>query len=1027
VCEVSGLSVLEPIQKRLRGLASKRPSFVVAVHGEAGIGKTFAVSHLLRDAPCATGSVHATAPLGVLLGSLPKPRRLPVWAASALERFEFVDETTLTDAVSAALSSAAPFALHVEDIHEAGPERLEWLLKLAEAVKGTRGVALIVTSRVPPPSSFEAVHLEPMGLQETRALLEGQIGAPLPTPALEWITTRAAGNRLFTLEFFRSLARQGFAWNDAHRWHWRTPPTDAIPVTVEALIETVLSNAADSADLETVLGAASMLPADSSLERLASVAAMPVSEVAVGEAALTARGVLAPNRDFVHPLYREVARGRLTQEQTRSFARRALVWLGDDTPERSLEFIEPAQLEPHEALERYDAIIGKWRTLGRPVDAARLLHRSLALRHGADRSRAALEALEVLHDVDFNLSAELLETAMRAENLETSKLETLCELLARHERETDAWRLLERVGALPPMLELEWRVRLWSLAGKSQAVLELVDAHPTLLNSRQPVVVQRLVHVLATAGRGAQAAETGLRALESDMSLVERVGLLQTTATASFYAGRFQDAANLWTQSIDLALEGGLDIAAMKTTINRAQVLIRLGDKARAETDLEEASKLARQFGEQRIYAQSLVMLGVTLTERSAFERAEETLLEASSMLSEGRFADLQLNAEFALSELYRVWASPHAPFLMQKYARQALRHARAFNNLIFTLNAQLLSSTAELQTGNAARALELADEALEQARQHQRHFQTMSAQRCRAAALERLGDTSTALETWRESVRLARALNLPLHEQENQLEVDHLTGDADGARERLAWFEANDHPLEASKARRYFPILDAEQTTATPTASLARLEVLGRMRLNGETVRGRKRQELLAALLETRVSGRVEASKLELLDALYPDSDEEQGANALKETVRLVRQSLGSGVIQTTTNGYALGNVRSDAESFLATLDTNLWRGTYLEGLTPTNETIRETLHSALHASATRRLETEPKEAARIGRLLLEYDPYHLEHLHLTLQALRSSDNHKSLNRVYLEARARMAEVGEELPERWQDFLERR
>jgi hypothetical protein len=39
-------------------------------------------------------------------------------------------------------------------------------------------------------------------------------------------------------------------------------------------------------------------------------------------------------------------------------------------------------------------------------------------------------------------------------------------------------------------------------------------------------------------------------------------------------------------------------------------------------------------------------------------------------------------------------------------------------------------------------------------------------------------------------------------------------------------------------------------------------------------------------------------------------------------------------------------------------------------------------------------------------------------------LQALRASDNHRSLNRVYEQAKERLLEVGEQLPEDWKVFL---
>ncbi|PZA06044.1 MULTISPECIES: hypothetical protein [unclassified Meiothermus] len=68
--------------------------------------------------------------------------------------------------------------------------------------------------------------------------------------------------------------------------------------------------------------------------------------------------------------------------------------------------------------------------------------------------------------------------------------------------------------------------------------------------------------------------------------------------------------------------------------------------------------------------------------------------------------------------------------------------------------------------------------------------------------------------------------------------------------------------------------------------------------------------------------------------------------------------------------------------------------------------------------------LEPDSREASRLGRILLEAEPYDREALWLTLEALRRTGNHRSLSRLYAEARARMLEVGEALPERWQSFL---
>ena len=149
---------------------------------------------------------------------------------------------------------------------------------------------------------------------------------------------------------------------------------------------------------------------------------------------------------------------------------------------------------------------------------------------------------------------------------------------------------------------------------------------------------------------------------------------------------------------------------------------------------------------------------------------------------------------------------------------------------------------------------------------------------------------------------------------------------------------------------------------------------------------------------------------------------------SSLRELVRATRANLGVDAIRTTQNGYALGAITSDVETFLRTADSSLWRGAYLRGFEMMSlEDVCDSLELALQTCIHKLLETNPAEAARVSKILLEMNPYSLEILHLNLQAFKASGNHRSLGRIYLEARMRLQEVGEALPERWQDFFETR
>lgn len=232
-----------PLAPRLRALTARRAGLAACLWGEPGIGKTHLAQLLLRGTPCRSLSLPATASPAELVRHLPRSARLPVWATRLLARLGGggeLEPAHTADVLGAALAALSPFVLHLEDLHEAGPDAQGRAAALAGVVKRARGVGLLVTSRTPPPQDFEALRLLPLDRAHSDALLEAEAASALPGEGLAWLFAHAAGNPLFTLEYFRLLARQGFLWNDGQRWHWRPPPGDPMPVMVEALIERIL-------------------------------------------------------------------------------------------------------------------------------------------------------------------------------------------------------------------------------------------------------------------------------------------------------------------------------------------------------------------------------------------------------------------------------------------------------------------------------------------------------------------------------------------------------------------------------------------------------------------------------------------------------------------------------------------------------------------------------------------------------------------------------------------------------------------
>ena len=124
-----------------------------------------------------------------------------------------------------------------------------------------------------------------------------------------------------------------------------------------------------------------------------------------------------------------------------------------------------------------------------------------------------------------------------------------------------------------------------------------------------------------------------------------------------------------------------------------------------------------------------------------------------------------------------------------------------------------------------------------------------------------------------------------------------------------------------------------------------------------------------------------------------------------------------------TTPDGYALGNCDSDVERFLAAPEAALWRGPYLDGL-EFDGSVRDSIYLALARYARDLLPSDPRGASRLARILIEAEPYRTDYLATGLEAYRAAGNHRSLERLYQAARARLAELGETLPRRWQLFL---
>jgi tetratricopeptide (TPR) repeat protein len=1018
------------LARRLSGLAARRTGLALGLWGEPGIGKTHTALALLRGTTCQSLSVHATQTLEVIVPQVPRPKKMSLWLEQSLERLtrgEPFETKAFVQTFAALLVANAPLVLHIEDLHEATPDRLELWQQLALAVTRSRGVGLIVTSRTQPPEGFEIVRLEPLERGESDGLLEEEAGARLPAEALAWIFEHARGNSLFTLEFFRFLARHGFVWNDGQRWHWRVPERQVIPITVEATIERTITEACVDTATRAALNARAYLEGLEPNLKLepavwAHVAGLEPDALERAERNLRAWGVLNQSA-FVHPLFREVPVKGLNARDRTLFAAHALEILPIEV---AAVFIADAQLGPERSLE----------LLQRAAEASNTPGRWLALAveysSGLERTRLALEAARELTATDLHQAQKLYRVALEANSDPAVTLEFVA-FLAPH-RPEEAKALF---GALPKGVQTSAQ----GLVARFQMMVVASDLNDIIacwrdeFGSSSDLSPDALVHVIQSL-KSLNRCDDAIRLADqvlarADLSPWQRALVLNLKTNAYGQSNRHVQALELTDQVLELLASHGLPGRDM-ILADRAMHRMHLGDYRAAQIDIEEALPLSHALGRTPSEMMNRGFLGELNCEFGEYALAEERLLEALNYQTHHPIGEYLCDTVHALTELYIAWRDrPSSGLLAQKYARLSLEYADVTGTPTYRAASRAFAGFVELEYGSPTRALELALEAQSvRATDHQffgRWFPTW----LEAKARSKLGDHAQALVLLERAIvgfgQVGRVVQVNLA----GLDLDRLGNNLESARGRLEWFRERGMTNSLNQGLRLFPEL-ANDTTATRPESRteAQLQVLGSVQVliagKPEPVRGGKRKGLLALLLEARIMGRSEASRLHLLDTLYPDTLEAQASAALSNLVYHLREQYGPNTVHSSDAGYALGGITSDVEAFLETGDTRLWRSEYLEGQNlGGGEILRETLHLALRNRAESLLETDPTEAVRVGRLLCSADPYDLKSLRLTLQALRTSDNHKNLKSTYARARTNLLEIGEVLPERWVEFLE--
>lgn len=1020
--------------ERLRPVAARRTGLVVGLVGEPGIGKTHAVRTALDTLTCHSYSLAAAGDVRTWAARLPRGDALTVWARRALDDVEAgatVQPADVAAAFGALLTASAPVVLHLEDLHECDTDRLGLVVQLARAVHRVKGVGLVVTSRDTTPEPIAPVRLAPLDAEASRTLLEGEAGYVLPARAVAWIIERAGGNPLYTLEYFRYLSRLGHLWNDGERWRWRLPTEGLIPTSVEALVgRRLLQAQADGGDAG-VLAALAYLGTDAPVTLLAAVVDASVAEVEARLVHLTQAGVLA-DCGFTHPLFRELSLKSTTRATLQTLARRAITALAGDDLEAA-RFVEDAHLPAAESLAVLRSAAG---AASDPVRAARLRARATRYATGETLTDLALASASVLQNTDLpeairvvGLASELGEPSREVTRLQVH-------LLARDGRQAEADELALTLGAdadgasSAAVLQVTSR----NVAGDHAGAWRIWSEHPELHVRDDPDLLRAATASALAVGRMQEATALIERGLATIDAPALRCELLSLKALLAFHSGDAAGADALIRDVLDRLEPLAAPRLRATALLNRAAFLKELGDFSAMGACLEECLDIRRQAGDGKAYAFAQAALAELRMEQGRHDEAGDLLAEAIATLELYGPSRFLANTRTLASALGLARGTPLGRLAALHNAEQALTLARGLGNPRVVREILFDASLAATATGSPERGLALAQESRAMAAvAGDSPTDNYRAAWAEGAALASLGRVEEALAALESAHQAAAAVEGAVDTHKIALELAALRRDRSALDAAAGWFAERGLLNGVAAAERLMPV------AASPGAgsSRPRLEALGPLRVvvptaggaveaggaDGTSVRGTKRRALLALLLEARVTGRGGVTRLALLDELYPGQDELSAAASLKVLVHGVRQSLASDLVVTTADGYALGECATDVEEFLAAPRASLWRGQYLAG-EEFDAQVRDTLHLALARLVTDLARTDAGEAIRLGRILVEAEPYDLDHLAVCLSALRAGGQHRTLARQYQRSRERLAELGETLPTRWQDFL---
>ncbi len=1020
---MSVMNSVKTLTQRLQYLKTKRIGLALGLTGTPGIGKSYTAREAIQGSKLAYLKINAN----ISNPSLAKvwlefldernKRRLPQWVLVLLEHLRCNETVPLEGVVQLCITimnQFAPFVLLIEDAHEATQAQLERWLLLARAIP--KGLGVLLTSRNALPETFQQFIPEPLTEPETKVLLEQEAGIELPTAFITWIFARTQGNPLFSLEYLRDLRRR-----NALVWHgsdWQPPKREQLPNTVEAMLEYVLEGIKDPV-LHKALEARALLGQDEAA--LWGVAAN-ITNLEQVKHDLEQLGVLRGD-DFSHPLFREVVIKHISRESQKIISQRLFEHLEHSNPIRAVSYVQDADIDTSRAFKIFQNAIET------ETDTSRcglLQAKAFDFCPPKQRFEFAFKAAMAVSDVDLSEAARLIDIALRLDpgHLEANNVRARIWVM---QGEIEKGRtLLESVSDNSTRWWLHWCGFLM-LTRNTKAAWQVYNDHPEIQPLQKIQSKCQFAAYMIAQGWTNQAQQfLDSLFLQENLSFADQATILSTQSYLAGAQNQYQLAVELSDSACKVfanSTNSSRSITGITLLVNRANAYQLVNNLVSAQTDLEKALQLWRITGRISSMAATQMWLGNTLIERGLFSQAEDALLEARSLLNLHRVKQYTVSCEYFLAKLYFIWQPSNGNILALKHARLAVKLARLGATNQYILDAAFWLVLCELEFGHQ----EVIPELLLEIKEATSNFNIYNWHWLTGLYLAYQGKHKEAKHHLHQAIQQVApdsSDSLWL-----QLELSRINYDLLSAKNILEHFRQQGYMLGVTLALRYFPELEA---TPQPQPSTLHINALGSLQvvLDGVTtsVRGTKRKYLAALLLEAQLGGRDECTHNDLADALYPNANEAEARASVRQLVFQWRTQFGINSIITTANGYAFQNVSSDAQQFLETGETALWRGAFLEDVTEWNigilETVREALYTKLVQSANALVPNAALEASRLAKILLKAEPFDGAVLAVALRALKAQGSYKSISRMYKQSKETWLEVGERLPEHWTEFL---